>query len=51
MENRKMKRVIGKNYLTMVLDEGDVVRSWWWANNPGGTYNDVFAQMIVTKVR
>jgi hypothetical protein len=43
--------MIGKNTITIVLDKGDVVRPWWFANNPGGTYADGMAQFIITKVR
>lgn len=42
---------IGKNSITLLLDKGDVVRPWWFANTSGGTYNDAITQMVVTKVK
>jgi hypothetical protein len=42
--------IVGKNNVTLLLDAGDVVRPYWWGN-VGGTYNDVEAQFIITRVR
>ncbi len=42
---------VGKNCITILLDEGDVVRPWWFGNSSGGTYSDGLAQFDIVKVR
>ena len=42
--------IIGTNNVTLLLDAGDVVRPWWFGNF-GGTYNDLQAKFIITKVK